>query len=179
MDLALILQQNGIQAGGDGLGARFDSLSEGTSDLGYTALLSYAYPLGNSKAKSLVTKTKYGEMQAHVQNQNAHRTVGLAINTATSNFRASLEGLAAALKQTEHYVDAQKALTRQGKIKKSEIFDLVAMETSRLNANLNHIGALQSVANSLTAAHFETGTLIVNANNLMEISIQDLASLPK
>lgn len=179
LDLALILEQHGLNAGGDGLGARFDSLSEGTSDLGYTALLSYAYPLGNSKAKSLVTKTKYGEMQAHVQNQNAHRTVGLAINTATSNFRASLEGLAAALKQTEHYVDAQKALTRQGKIKKSEIFDLVAMETSRLNANLNHIGALQSVANSLTAAHFETGTLIVNANNLMEISIQDLASLPK
>jgi len=52
------------------------------------------------------------------------------------------------------------------------------METSRLNANLNHINALQSVANSLTAAHFETGTLIVNANNLMEISIQDLISLP-
>jgi len=115
LDLALILEQNGIKAGGDGLGARFDSLSEGTSDLGYTALLSYAYPLGNSKAKSLVTKTKYGEMQAHVQNQNAHRTVGLAINTATSNFRASLEGLAAALKQTEHYVDAQNAVNRQGK----------------------------------------------------------------
>lgn len=178
LDLALILEQHGIQGGGDGLSARFDSLSEGTGDLGYTAQLSYAYPLGNSKAKSLVTKTKYGEMQAQVQNQNAHRTVGLAINTATSNFRASLEGLAAALKQTEHYVDAQKALTRQGRIKQSDLFDLVAMETSRLNANLNHIAALQSVANALTAARFETGTLIVSGNNLLEISIQDITRMP-
>ena len=178
LDLALILKQQGLAAGGSGVDARIDSLRDGSSDLGYTLQLSYAMPLGNNKAKSLVTKTRFGKLQAEVQYADARRSVNLAVDTAVNTVRTSLTVLDAARKQTEHAVAALDALIKDDVVEPGQVFDLVVLENARMDAVGSHIKALLAVANAVTMAHFQTGLLIKDADNVQEISIGDLSRLP-
>ena len=178
LDLAVILKQQGLAGGGSGLNARLDSLHEGSSNLGYTVQLSYVMPIGNNKAKSLVTKTRFGKLQAEVQYADARRSVSLAVDAAVNTVRTSLTGLDAARRQTEYSVAALDALVKNDVVDANKVFDLVVLETARVNAVGNHINALLGVANALTSAHYQTGQLIKDADNLQEISIGDLSRLP-
>lgn len=178
LDLALILKQQGLAASGSGLQPRLDSLSEGSSALGYTVQLSYAMPLGNNKAKAMVTKTRFGKLQAEVQYGDAKRSVSLAVDTAVNTLRTSLTSLDAARRQTEYSVAAIDSLFKNDSVDPNKVFDLVVLETSRMSAFTNHINALLAVANAMTMAHYQTGILIKDTGNIQEVSIGDLSRLP-
>lgn len=178
LDLAMILKHQGLSAGNNGNWPRLDSLSDGSSALGHTLQLSYAMPLGNNKAKAMVARTRYGKQQAEVQYADARRTVSLAVDATVHSIRASLTALDAARKQTEHSVSALDAPIENDTAEPIEVIDLVALETARMNAVDNYIDALLAVANAVTMAHFQTGTLIKDADNIQEISIGDLSRLP-
>jgi len=178
LDLTLILKKQGLAAGGSGIDSRIDSLSDGGSGLGHTVLLSYAIPLGNNKAKALVTKTRYGKLQAEVQYNDAKRGVSLAVDAAVNTVHTSLTGLEAARKQTEYAVAALDALVKGDAVEPSKVFDLVVLETARMSAVTNHINALLSVANALANAHYQTGALLKDVDNVQEVAINDLSRLP-
>lgn len=178
LDLTLILKKQGLAAGGSGLDSRIDSLSDGGSGLGHTVLLSYAIPLGNNKAKALVTKTRYGKLQAEVQYNDAKRGVSLAVDAAVNTVHTSLTGLEAARKQDEYAVAALDALVKGDAVEPNKVFDLVVLETARMSAVTNHINALLSVANALANAHYQTGALLKDVDNVQEVAINDLSRLP-
>ncbi|MFA7243328.1 MAG: TolC family protein [Sulfuricellaceae bacterium] len=176
LDLTVILKQQGLSGGGNGV--ELDSLSQGRSDLGNTVMLSFEKKLGNDKAKAQVTRTRYLKLQKEVEYNNAKRTVGLDVDSAVSSVRNSLVGLAAAKQQTAYYVTALDAIVGKKPPKLNEVFDLVVIEQARLKAVNDHVSAIQKVANAVTAAHFQTGTLLKQVDNIQEVAVSDLTMLP-
>lgn len=177
LDLTLILKQQGLRGGGSN-GIELDSLNQGRSDLGNTVMLSFEKKLGNDKAKAQVTRTRYLKLQKEVEFNNAKRTVGLDVDSAVSSVRNSLVGLVAAKQQTEYYVAALNAIVGNKAVKLAEVFDLVVIEQARLKAVTDHVSAIQKVANAVTAAHFQTGTLLKQVDNIQEVAVNDLTLLP-
>lgn len=177
LDLALILKKQGLSAG-DSSGPRLSSLREGRGDLGGTVLLSFEMHLDNSKAKAQVVRTRYLKLQKETEFNNAKRGVGLDVDTVVSSVRNSLVGLAAAKKQTTQYVQALNATVRNDTLELDKVFDLVTIEQARLKAFVDHITAIQNVANSVTAAYYRTGILVRQAGDFQEVSVGDLTKLP-
>lgn len=178
LDLALILKKQGLHAGGTSDWPALESLSDGQSKLGHAVMLSFAYPLGNDKAESLVAKTRIGKMVAEVQRNDARRGAGLAVDQAVSAFKFSLDGLESAKQQTASYVTALNSIVRGDSVPVDKVFDLVVIEKARIDAFINHINAVQTVANALTTVRFQTGTLIKEFNNVQQVSTQSLTTLP-
>lgn len=176
LDLTLILKQQGLSGGGNGV--ELNSLDTGRSDLGHTLMLSYEKKLGNDKAKAQVTRTRYLKLQKETEFNNTKRSVGLAVDSAVSSVHNSFVGLAAAKQQTEYYVTALNAMVKNDQIELGKVFDLVVIEQARLKAFTEHVTALQVVAKAVTDANFQTGKLLKQVDNLQEVAVNDLTKLP-
>lgn len=177
LDFTLILKEQGFAVGGSGMSARAASLRDGTSDLGYTAMLSFAYPLGNDRARALVARTTLGKRQADVLYHDAQRTIGITVEAAATAVESSLNVLQSARRQTEFAVQALDALIKPG-VTPATVFDLVVLETARMTAATSHVAALLAVSTALTQAHFQAGTLLRDSSGGQEIVLSDLTRLP-
>jgi len=177
LDLSLVLKHQGLSMGGGG-GIDFSSVQGGGSDLASTVVLSYELKLNNNKAVAQVTKTRYLALQKEVELNNAKRSVALSVDTAVSSMHNSLIALMAARKQTEEYVLALNQLVQDDSIKLGGVFDLVSVEQARLKSVSDHVTAVQNVALAVSAAHFQTGTMIKQMDSIQEVNVANLTILP-
>ena len=177
LDLTLILKEQGLSMGGAN-GVAWDSLSQGRSGLGYTVMVSFEKKLDNDKAKAQVTRTRHLKLQKEVEYNDAKRGVGLAVDSVVDTMRNSLVSLNAAQQQTGHYATALDTMVKNDSIDPAKVFDLVVIEQARLKALTDHATALQTVANAVAAAHFQTGTLLKQADKIQEVTVSDLNRLP-
>ena len=177
LDLSFILQQQGLSAGGSN-GVDLSSLTTGRGGLGHTVMLSYEKKFGNDKAEAQLIRAHDLKLQTETQLNSAKRDVGLAVDSAVGSVHNSLVGLAAAKRQTAYYMKALGALTRNDTVALNQVFDLVVLEQARLKAFTDHISAVQSVAEAVTAARFQTGTLVKQGGQFQQVVVSDLTKLP-
>lgn len=177
LDLTLIARRQGLSVGGSNL-PQINSLSTGNGGLGGTALVSFEYLLDNSAAKSLVGQTYLGKMQAEESYRNAKRTTGLAIDSSVTTVHNALTGLAQSQTQVKQYMRSLRSVVKNDNFPVSSTFDLVQIEQGRLKAFIDNVTAIQNVANAVTAAHFQTGTLTRQVGNSEEVSLEDTTRLP-
>lgn len=177
LDLSLIARRQGLSAGGSNL-PHLNSLHTGNGGLGGTVLLSFEYLLDNSAAKGLIGQTYLGKMQEEENLRNAKRTVGLSIDSAVSTVHNALSGLSQSKIQVEQYVSSLNALVKNGNFPVESTFYLVQVEQGRLKAFLDNVSSIQTVANAVTAARFQTGTLTRAAGLSEEVSLEDVTRLP-
>lgn len=177
LDLSLIARRQGLSAGGSNL-PHINSLYTGNSGLGGTVLLSFEYLLDNSAAKGLIGQTYLGKMQEEENLRNAKRTVGLSIDSVVSTVHNALTGLAQSKTQVQQYMSSLNALVKNGNFPVESTFNLVQIEQGRLKAFIDNVNAIQTVANAVTAARFQTGTLTRSAGISEEIALEDITRLP-
>lgn len=177
LDLTVIARRQGLSVGGSNL-PQLNSLSTGNGGVGGTVLVSFEYLLDNSAAKSLVGQTYLGKMQAEESYHNAKRTTGLAIDSSVASVYNALTGLAQSQTQVKQYLRSLRSVVKNDNFPVSSTFDLVQIEQGRLKAFLDNVTAIQNVANSVTAARFQTGTLTRQVGNAEEIALEDITRLP-
>jgi outer membrane protein TolC len=177
LDVAVIAKRQGLSVGGSNL-PQLSSLSTGNGGLGGTLLVSFEYLLDNSAAKGLVGQTYLGKLQEEENYRNAKRTVGLSIDAAVTTVHNALAGLAQSKVQVAQYVNSLNSLVKNGNFPVDSTFDLVQIEQGRLKAFVDNVTAIQTVANAVTAAHFQTGTLTKQIGTSEEVSLEDITRLP-
>ncbi len=177
LDLAVIAKRQGLSVGNNNL-PQFSSMTTGSGGLGGTLLLSFEYLFDNSAAKGLVGQTYLGKLQEEENLRNAKRTVGLSIDSVVSTVHNALSGLQRTQTQVGQYNRSLRALIKNDNFPIERTFDLVQIEQGRLKAFIDDVSAVQTIANAVTAAHFQTGTLTKQIGTSEEVSLEDITRLP-
>ncbi|MEK7991387.1 MAG: TolC family protein [Thiotrichaceae bacterium] len=180
VDLNLTAASHGLDFG-SGTDAYFSALHERTEGFDATAYLSFRYPLGNNRAKGALLAAKTGHQRSLISLNELKRKIKIQLNTSVGSLERSLQQVGDAKESVDLY--KKSFLGFKGSItddlKTEVVFQIMDTETKLINAQADYVSALFSLANTIASLRFQTGTLVNANDDIQQISLQDVTTLPE
>ncbi|MCV6637965.1 TolC family protein [Candidatus Albibeggiatoa sp. nov. NOAA] len=180
LDLNLTAASRGLEFGSDA-DAYFSSLHERTEGYDATAYLSFRYQLGNNRAKGSLLAAKTAHQRTLISFNELKRKIKLQMNTSVGTLERALKQVEDAKQSADLY--EKSFLGFKGSItdnlKTDVVFQIMDTETKLIEAKADYVSALFGLANTIASLRFQTGTLVNANDDIQQISLQDVTTLPE